>query len=95
MIAYLTEHSSQRLKERLGIPKRAHSRMAKVAMKRGMDPKSAPGEFGMWMDSVAQKSAESDQKLGNVILRIHGHDLYIFRRRRHTRRTPMRCCLLF
>jgi len=84
MIAYLTDHSSERLKERVGLPKRAHRRMAKLAMKRGFSPAAASGEFRFWLDSEAfYGDTEEDRR--NVMLRVHGYKLYVFRRRRHTR----------
>lgn len=84
MIAYLTDHSSERMKERCGLPKRAHRRMAKLAMKRGFSPDAAFGDFKFWLEKEALHSAKEEDRR-NVIMRVHGYKLYIFRRLRHTR----------
>ena len=94
MNAYLTDHSSDRLKKRVGIPKRAHRRMAKIAMERGMAPDFAVGGFKSWLEGVIWRSAVSEKERDNVMLRIHGYELYIFRRRKYFKSTSAYALLI-
>jgi len=53
--------------------------MAKIALNRGLNPEFTTGDFRDWLEKKARQHIVGIDSIGNVVLRIHAYELYIFR----------------
>lgn len=75
MSVTITEHAAKRMKERLGIPKKAHQRQAERAVDRGLKPSESKGDAKKLMDSrLFQYRKASNMKLYNGFVYVFHED---------------------
>jgi len=74
--AFITDHARRRLKERVGLPKRAMQRMADRALQEGQCHRDARGRARRYLDRLYLKEETANQ------IRVHGAFVYLFEDRR-------------
>lgn len=70
--AIVTKHANKRIRERVGISKKASKKLAKKVLKEGLDPSELDGKIKEYVDRVISKS-----KNGNNI-KFYNEKIYIF-----------------
>lgn len=68
----VTKHGSKRIRDRVGVNKRAVERVAKKAFEEGLTHAEAKGNLRRWMSMTFRRYVRGNQ------MRIYGEKLYIF-----------------
>ena len=68
----VSEHAHERLKERLGLPKSAHLRMAQKAFKEGKHHADAKGKLKRYLDGCWLRYRHCNN------VRLHGENIWFF-----------------
>lgn len=71
----VSEHAQQRIKQRLGLPKRAMLRLAQLALERGMPHRDfPPGPERYRLDQLHRQNAPD----GHAEIFVHGEHIFVF-----------------
>lgn len=70
----ITRHAEKRLRQRLGLPKRAIKRHIEIVMNDGLRPRKTAGSLHY---HISKTIGKYDRRCDNPI--IYGHHLYLFR----------------
>lgn len=73
-MAKLTDHGSDRLKERVGLGKSAQARMAKRALKEGLSPTEFSGKARRYLDKIVL----NEDHIGRKTVRVYGEFVFVF-----------------
>lgn len=68
----VTEHASERLKERNGLNKKSHDRIAEKVLTNGVTHSQTKGSLKKWIDSLYFKNKRANN------IRLYGDKVYIF-----------------
>lgn len=69
---YVTLHAAKRMKQRIGIPRRAATKQAQTAFDLGTTHKSATGKLKRWLEKLFHEYGTANQ------LRVYGRHVYVF-----------------
>jgi len=68
----ITEHANQRIKERVGLNKKARTRHTKLALKRGMKHIEAPAPLKKYLNTLFLRYNSGNN------MRVYNHKVFIF-----------------
>lgn len=69
---HITRHGAERVRERLGVPKRAVARRAALALERGRPREDFSGSFRKYLDAKFRLHHVADN------MRVFGNHLFLF-----------------
>jgi hypothetical protein len=72
MEVIITDHANKRVKERVGLPKKAIKKYAQAAFDKGIRHSSAKGRLKRWLDSLYLERKKANN------LRVLGRHVYVF-----------------
>ena len=72
MMTNISKHGAMRMRQRMGIPKKATQRIAERAFERGLKREDAKGAVRKWMNDSFYAYGTGDN------MRMYGDKLYIF-----------------